>query len=218
MATGGEHISKLPYISIPDTRTGASQPAGGESLRWSINKDVRNVISEESADNLVTSLLYDLICGTISATLVADEIVSSAARDQDADAYLSSLSRQILFLVSEYLFLQFELVGLEKDDLELPTLRTELMAEFALELATRRSRTMGTCPKQGGGLRNSSTIISILIVLSHEERVEESGITGLDDALFILITALEDHPEFHRSPTFDIPAAAQYVICSLRLA
>jgi hypothetical protein len=111
-------------------------------------------------------------------------------------------------------------VGLEKDDLELPTLRTELMAEFALELATRRSRTMGTCPKQGGGLRNSSTIISILIVLSHEERVEESGITGLDDALFILITALEDHPEFHslRSPTFDIPAAAQYVICSLRLA
>jgi len=45
-----------------------------------------------------------------------------------------------------------------------------------------------------------------------EERVEKTGIAGLDDALFILSAALEDHPDSHRTPGVDIPAAAQYVI------
>lgn len=45
-----------------------------------------------------------------------------------------------------------------------------------------------------------------------EERVEKTGITGLDDALFVLRAALEDHPDSHRTPGIDIPAAAQHVI------
>lgn len=42
--------------------------------------------------------------------------------------------------------------------------------------------------------------------------MEKTRITGLDDALFILSAALEDHPDSHRTPVIDIPAAAQYVI------
>lgn len=43
------------------------------------------------------------------------------------------------------------------------------------------------------------------------ETAEKGDVVGLDDALFILSTALEDHPESHHSPDIDIPAAAQYV-------
>ena len=37
-------------------------------------------------------------------------------------------------------------------------------------------------------------------------------ITGLDDALFILSTSLEEHADSHDLPNVDIHAAAQYMI------
>ena len=46
-----------------------------------------------------------------------------------------------------------------------------------------------------------------LLFLNPEERISD-----IDDALFILATAFEGHPDSHNAPEIDIPAAAQYMI------
>ncbi len=54
-------------------------------------------------------------------------------------------------------------------------------------------------------------IAGLLSALGSFEDPQES-ITGLDDALFILSTGLEENTESHKMPDVDIPAAAQYII------
>lgn len=53
--------------------------------------------------------------------------------------------------------------------------------------------------------------IARLLALTDIENPGE-GITGLDDALFILSTGLEGNSNSHDLPDVDIPAVAQYMV------
>ncbi len=54
--------------------------------------------------------------------------------------------------------------------------------------------------------------IARLMSFLGENEHPEHRLTGLNDALFILSTSLEDHPDSHDLPDVDVPAAAQYMI------
>jgi len=130
-----------------------------------------------------------------------------------------------VFLACEYPFLQPQLVSLVACIMQSPPLSfsAERRSEFVLEMVV----TIGDTTQSNYGnifdeRHRTPDLISdhihlnrfIARLLSALGDVENPGerITGLDDALFILSTGLEDNSESHNLPDVDIPASAQYMI------
>jgi len=111
-------------------------------------------------------------------------------------------------------------VDLIKEVLSFPGFPTDADAWFTLELATDAMQAnQGRLFEENretkeliGDFINLSCFVARLLFVLGIEMAGEGDVAGLPDARFILGTALEDYPEFHRSPNIDIPATAQYVI------
>lgn len=189
-----------------------TQPHGNDALRWKISSNLRQAIFEDSGDDPITGLLYNFISGNTSCALAASDIISSISNKEDL---ATDISTQIIFLASEYPFLQPQLVDLITCLLSNPDLPEEPKAQCSSQLATTIGDTAAS---------------NYAHLFENQERTKDlihdhinlhrflarllflGGPVGLDDAMYMLSVGLEDHPESHKAPDIDVCAAAQYVI------
>lgn len=142
-------------------------------------------------------------------------MLSSITNTKDLSTYLSSLSIQVLFLTSEYPFLQPQLVDLINSILSNPSFPEESKDHFSSEMRTDIS---DTTKSNYGHLCNekqrTKDFIDDLINLQRflARLLPLGGLVEIDDAMYMLCMGLEEYSHSHEAPDIDVPAAAQYVI------
>lgn len=173
----------------------------------------------------MNNLLYDLIYGKTTPAIAAAEIMGFSRANEDTQPYLENFSMQILSLACNYPFLQSQLVCLVVSIMQIPPASPldEVRSCFKKSFATL----MGDCASSNYGYLFDNSNDSPGLIRDHihlhrfiarlmsflgENENPEHRLTGLNDALFILSTSLEDHPDSHDLPDVDVPAAAQYMI------
>lgn len=192
-----------------------AQANSNDSLRWKVNSNLGQAIFEDSEDDPVTRLLYSVVYGDTSTTLATKDMLSSNINTKDLDTYLSRLSMQILFLASEYPFLQPQLVDLINTILSDPSFPEASKDHFSSEMITDIS---DTTKSNYGHLFNEKNRTKDLIhdhINLHRflaRLLYLEGLVDLDDAMYMLCVGLEDFSDSHEAPDIDIPVAAQYVI------
>ena len=192
-----------------------------------INEGLRRAIFEDDDRDPLSTILYELIYGNTTPTLAAADILTTAHKGQDIEYCFSGFAAQSLSLASDYPFLQPRLVDLiasimqsKSASFPLET-RIGFVKEFATAIGDTTQSNYGLLFEeekrhQKPGLVsehiNVNGFIARLLSALGEPREPKEGLTHLNDALFILSTALEDHASSHKLPDIDIPAAAQYMI------
>ncbi|KAI4124774.1 MAG: hypothetical protein LQ338_004633 [Usnochroma carphineum] len=141
-------------------------------------------VARSSNDPLKT-LLYGLIYGSTISILASAEFLTAARETQGTESCFPNLSAQIISLAANILSCKPHLVGLIASIMQSASVSfpSEMRVCFVKEFAT---------------------------ATRHRETKE--GLTHVNDALFILSTALEGHASSHKLPDVDVPAAAQYMI------
>jgi len=194
-----------------------AQANSSDSLRWKVNSNLRQALLEfeHSKDEPVTRFLYSVVYGYTSTTLATKEMLSSITNPKDLDTYLSSLSIQILFLASEYPFLQPQLVDLINTILSSPSFPEESKDQFSSEMITDISDTTKSNYAHLFDEKNRTNDLIDDHINLHRflaRLLPLGGLVDLDDAMYMLCVGLEDYSHSHEAPDIDVPAAAQYVI------
>ena len=219
--------NQLQQRSLTQCWTDTTQPNTTESLYEIVNNGLRRAIFEDDEKDPLNILLYDLIDGSTSPTLAAAEFLTVARDSQDTESCFSDLAAQTVSLASEYPFLQPHLVGLIASIMQSApaSFPSEMRICFVKECATA----IGDTTQSNYGILfeeeqrrrrpslvqehvNLNRFIARLLSALGEPREPKEGLTHVNDALFILSTALEGHASSHQLPDVDIPAAAQYMI------
>lgn len=202
-----------------------SSSSSEEDLIYQINNGLLKAIRDDGDFKDANTLLYDLIYGKTIPVIAVAEIMGFARANQETQDYLEDFSTQVLSLACNYPFPQPQLVCLIESILQIPPASTldEARSCFQESFATL----MGDCASSNYGHLFDDSKKSLGLIRDHihlnrftarllsslgENENPEHRYTGLNDALFILSTSLEDHSDSHHSPNVDIPAAAQYMI------
>ena len=192
-----------------------TQHHNNDSLRWKVNSSLREAIFEDSGDDPAMSLLYNLICGNTSTKLAATEIIASINNIEDSEIDFWDLSSQIIFLASEYPFLQPQLVELIDFILSHPSLpevpRSQLRSHLVTAIGDMAASNYAHLFEEH---KRTKDLVSDHINLHRflARLLSLGGLVGLNDSLYMLSVGLEDHPESHNDPDIDVCAAAQYAI------
>lgn len=185
------------------------------SLRWQIINNIHQAIFEDSKDDPAASLLYKLICGHSSTSLTAYDIITFINNIEDSETFLSNLTTQIIFLASEYPFLQPQLASLITTILSNPTFPEEPKSHFTSHLSTTISDTAASnyAHLLEESQRTKELIEDHINLHRFQARLLPiGGIVGLDDAMYMLSVGLEDHPESHDALDVDLGVAAGYMV------
>ena len=189
------------------------------------------IFGDDESDPL-NILLYDLVsCNTTSA-LAATDFLTIAHESQDLESCFSDLTVQTTSLASEYPSLHIYLVDLigsimHSKPANFPSaMRASFIKVFSIGLGDLTQSNYGHLYEAEQRRRNTRLgeehiylnrfIARLLSALGEPEEPKE-GLTHVQDALFIVSTALEDHAASHKVPDVDVPAAAQYLIHSGKL-
>ena len=208
--------SSLPKDIHTSTNTSMNQPQGDNALRWKIHGTLRQAIFEDSEHDPATHFLYNVVYGLTSTKLAASDISSLIRKSEDPDTIISSLTTQIVFLASEYAFLQPHLIQLISSILSNTDFPEESTAQFSSQLVTTMSDAVSSNHAHLFETHNRTRNLIddhvnlhcfLARLLSHG-----GDLVGLDDTLYVLSVGLEDHLESHQDPDIDIRAAAQYAI------
>lgn len=196
-----------------------------EALIDQINNGFLKTIRENGDFKDANTLLYDLIYGKTTPVIAAADFMGFARANQDTQPYLENLSMQVLSLACNYPFLQPQLVCLVVSIMHSPPasspdeVRSCFKNSFATLMGDWASSNYGqlfdTSKHSPGLIRDHihlNRFIARLLSSLGESKNPEHRLTGLNDALFILSTSLEDHSDSHDLPDVDVPAAAQYMI------
>lgn len=192
-----------------------TQPQSDHELRWKINGNLRQAIFEDSEDDSATDLLYNLVYGLTSTKLAASDISSLIRRSEDPDTIISSLTTQIVFLASEYAFLQPQLILLIDSVLSDPDFPEVSIALFSSQLVTTISDTAASNYAHLFERHNRTRNLVEDHVNLHSflaRLLSHGDLVGLDNTLYILSVGLENHLESHQDADIDVRAAAQYAI------
>lgn len=197
-----------------------------ESPEDNLNSAIRRVICGDDASDPLNALLYDLIEGNTTPALAAAGLLTATRESPDLESRFSHLTAQIISLASQYPLFHPDLVRLIASIMHSAAYFTsETRAAFVKEFATgigemtqsnygllfeaeQRRRN----PRLGKEHVNLNRFIARLLSALGEPREPGEGVTQVQDAMFILSTALEDHASSHKLPNVDVPAAAQYMI------
>ena len=193
------------------------------SLRSSINNGLRQAIFEDVEENPTATLLYDLIYGNTTASLTKAEVIAITHKYKDTESFLPELSTQIIFLASEYSFLNPQLISLVECILhskpsDLPNqIRPDFISAMSTTLSDTTRANYGNLFEERHRtpdlIRDHINLNRFIArLLSAVAGTDGEDITGIDDALFILVVGLEGHADSHNFPDVDVPVAAQYVI------
>lgn len=202
-----------------------SSSGSEEALIDQINNGFLRTICEDGDFKDANTLLYDLIYGKTTPVIAAAEIMDFARANPDTQPYLENFSMQVLSLACNYPFLQPQLVSLVVSIMQIPPasspdeVRSCFKKSFATLMGDWASSNYGHLfdnSKHTPGLIRDHIhlhrFIARLLSSLGENENPEHRLTGLNDALFILSTSLEDHSDSHDLPDVDVPAAAQYMI------
>ncbi|CAF9939346.1 MAG: hypothetical protein HETSPECPRED_001559 [Heterodermia speciosa] len=204
-----------------------TQPNTTESLHEIVNNGVRRAIFEDDEKDPLNILLYDLIHGSTSPTLAAAEFLTFARDSEDTESCFSDLAAQTISLASEYPFLQPHLVGLIASIMQ--SAPASFPSEMRICFVKKYAKAIGDTTQSNYGILfeeeqrrrrpslvqehvNLNRFIARLLSALGEPGKPKEGLTHVNDALFILSTALEGHASSHQLPDVDVPAAAQYMI------
>jgi len=197
-----------------------------ENLRETINTGLSKAIQEDH-DTEDVNILYDLVMGSTTPAFAAVDLVALANRTSGDQAFLLDISIQILSLACDYPFLQPALVdlvaSLSRPSPSSPTspTRYDFVSSFATMTGDLTRANYGHLFDAASSTSTTGLIqdhvnlngfIARLLSTVDSPEDPKDRVTGLDDALFIMSTSLEDHPNSHSLPDVDIPAAAQYMI------
>ncbi|KAL9087246.1 MAG: hypothetical protein Q9165_006740 [Trypethelium subeluteriae] len=192
-----------------------------EGARDQMNEQLSQAILGNTGGDEVDKLLYKLCFGHTSPELAAADLFILASSSSDANSIVSNLSDQILSLACDYPFLQPHLAGLIKAIL-LASPSEALTLEVRTLFAKEFSITTGDYAQSNHGLLFEPRHRTRVRIQEHINlhrlfarllgEVPDEGLVHIEDAFYIISTALEDHPESHNAPNIDIPAAAQYMI------
>ena len=185
------------------------------SLRWKVNSNLREAIFEDSGHDPATSILYNLTYGNTSTKLAASEIVALIGNIEDPEIVFLSLSSQIIFLASEYPFLQSQLVDLIDTILSHPSLpeipqsqlRSHLVATIGDTAASNYAQLFEKHKRTKDLVDDHINLHGFLARL-----LSVGGLVEVNDSLYMFSVGLEDHSESHNDPDIDVRAAAQYAI------
>ena len=215
------------HESLTECFTDTSDSNITESPHEIFNSAIHRVICGDDANDPLNALLYDLIDGNTTPALAAADLLTTARESPDLESCFSDLTVQTISLASEYPSLHLHLVGLIASIMQSapPSFPSEMRASFVKEFSTG----IGDVTQSNYGLlfeekqrrRNPrfgeehiylNRFIARLLSTLGEPGEPTEGVTQVQDAVFILSTALEDHASSHRLPDVDVPAAAQYMI------
>lgn len=209
--------------SYPGPQEMASSPSSESSLRSTINTALHRTIFENNDDDdpATTTLLYDLLYGNTNTNIAVHELIVSATGTKDADDFFSSLSIQILYLAAEYPFLQPQLQALVERTIASPNAAA---SDFTSSMAVTLSDTIQSLHAQLFEQKNKTKdhiddyinlhrfTARIIAISTPTADMADRAVSGIDDALYVLSTALEAHPDSHNFLDAVVGAAAQYVI------
>ena len=197
-----------------------------ESPDDTLSSAIRRVICGDDASDPLNALLYNLIEGNTTPALAAADLLTTARKSPDLESHFSDLTAQTISLASQYPLFHIHLVDLIASIMyPAADFSFEIRASFVKVFSTgigdltqsnyghlfeaeQRCRN----PRLGEEHINLNRFIARLLSALGEPRKPGEGVTQVQDALFILSTALEDHASSHKLPNVDIPAAAQYMI------
>ena len=219
--------NQLQQRSLTQCCTDTTRPNTTESLHEIVNNGLRRAIFEDDEQDPLNTLLYDLIHGSTTPTLAAAEFLTVARDSQDTEYCYSDLAAQTISLASDYPFLQSHLVGLivsimQSAPASFPSeMRICFVKEYTTTIGDTTQSNYGMLFEEAQRRRRPSLVqehvnlnrfIARLLSALGEPREPKGGLTQVNDALFILSTALEGHASSHQLLDVDIPAAAQYMI------
>ena len=209
--------------------TDTTQPNTTESLNEIVDKELRRTIFEDDEKDTLNILLYDLIHGSTTPILAAAEVLTVAPDSQDTESCFSDLAVQTISLASEYPFLQPHLVGLIASIMQFASVSfpSEMRIHFVKEYATAIDDTTQSnydiLFEEEQRRRRPSLVqehvdlnrfIARLRSALGEPREPKEGLTHVNDALFILSTALKGHASTHQLPDVNVPrCGAVYDSC-----
>lgn len=198
-------------------RASMTQPHDEETLRRKINSNLHQAFFEDSEDDPLTSVLYNFADGNINTRLAADDIISSITRSEDSESS-SDLSTLIIFLASEYPFLQPQLVDLIRTILSDPVLAEESKSQLSSDLVVCVG---DTASSNFARLFEEREMTNDLIddhVNLHRflARLLSLGVgvlVQMEDIFYMLSVGLEDHAASGTTRAgVDARTAAQYLI------
>ena len=219
--------NQLQQRSLTQRCTESTQPDTTESLNEIVNNGLCRAIFGNDEKDPLNILLYDLFHGSTTPTLAAAEFLTIARDSQDTESCCSDLAAQTISLASEYPFLQPHLVSLiasimQSAPASFPSeMRICFVKEYATAIGDTTQSSYGMLFEEEQRRRRPSLVqehlnlnrfIARLLSALGEPREPKEGLTHVNDALFILSTALEGHASSHQLPDVDVPAAAQYMI------
>ena len=222
----GERVDELVLVKSGEVAPGSHQEDGrmdarteslmeNDSLRWKVNSNLREAVFEASEHDAATDLLNNLACGNTSTKLAASEIVALISNIKDPEMVFLNLSSQIIFLASEYPFLQSQLVDLIGAILSHPSLpevpqsqlRSHLVATTGDTAASNYAQLFEKHKRTKDLVDDHINLHGFLARL-----LSLGGLVELNYSLYMFSVGLEDHSESHNDLDIDVRAAAQYAI------
>ena len=221
-----KHVHHSCDESLTNCFTDTADSNITESPNDTLSSAIRRVICGDDASDPLNALLYNLIEGNTPPALAAADLLTTARKSPDIESYFSHLTAQIISLASQYPLFHPDFVSLIASIMySAADFSFEIRASFVKVFSTgigdltqsnyghlfeaeQRCRN----PRLGEEHINLNRFIARLLSALGEPRKPGEGVTQVQDALFILSTALEDHASSHKLPNVDIPAAAQYMI------
>ncbi len=204
-----------------------SSPKGQNSTHGKVDSGLGGAIFEDNNVDDSNSVLHLVIYGDTKAYIAAPEILRDSLKSKDTASYFNDVSFQIQSCACYHPYLQPQLVCLVEAIINSPpchfpgrlpsqfyTALTTPMAdrtEWNYDLVSDASR---RTPCRIRDYIHLNVFIARLLPVIDKPRDPKQRFSGLNNALFVLSTSLEGHPESLNSPDVEITAAAQYMIHS----